>query len=113
VHGVPSFRSFKMLDLAVHMPAGVNGVSQNSLQTDVILRLDSSSIRFAFKVPLAHHDIKPRVPGAVGRQLSRVGGEPGQIPYSTLRTSRLLTVSFEKLIWTNKNLIDKPKGQKV
>ena len=68
MHGVPSFRSFKMLDLAVHMPAGVNGVSQNSLQTDVILRLDSSSIRFAFKVPLAHHDIKPRVPGAVGRQ---------------------------------------------
>jgi hypothetical protein len=83
MHGVPSFRSFKMLDLAVHMPAGVNGVSQNSLQTDVILRLDSSSIRFAFKVPLAHHDIKPRVPGAVGRQLSRMGGEPGQIPYST------------------------------
>ena len=41
-----------MLDLAVHMPAGVNRVSQNSLQTNVILRSDSSSIRFVLKCDL-------------------------------------------------------------
>jgi hypothetical protein len=46
-----------MLDLAVYMPAGVN----RALQTDVILRSDSSSVRFVgFEVPLAYHDIKPR-----------------------------------------------------
>lgn len=77
---------FKMLNLAVHMPAGVNRVLQNSLQADVILHSDSSS----------HRVIKPRVLGAVGRLLLQMGGElrPDILLY--YGTLRLLAVSFEK-----------------
>lgn len=78
---------FKMLNLAVHMPAGVNRVLQNSLQADVIiLHSDSSS----------HCVIKPRVLGAVGRLLLQMGGElrPDILLY--YGTLRLLAVSFKK-----------------
>jgi len=45
---------------------------------------------------------------------SCLGWEVNQTRYLTLlRTLRLLAVSFEKPRWTNKNLIDKQKGQKV
>jgi hypothetical protein len=40
---IPSFRILKMLDPAIHMPAGVNRVSWNNLQTDGVLHSDSSS----------------------------------------------------------------------
>jgi hypothetical protein len=41
------------------------------------------------------------------------GWEVNQARYLTLlRTLHLLAVSFEKPRWTNKNLIDKQKGQK-
>jgi len=44
---------------------------------------------------------------------SCLGWEVNQTRYLTLlRTLRLLAVSFEKPRWTNKNLIDKQKGQK-
>jgi hypothetical protein len=77
---------FKMLNLAVHMPAGVNRVLQINLQANVILHSDSSS----------HPVIKPRVLGAVGRLLLQMGGElrPDTLLY--YGTLRLLAVSFEK-----------------
>jgi hypothetical protein len=48
VRGVPSFRIFKMLDPAIHISAGVNRVSWNNLQTNMVLHSDSSSHRVGF-----------------------------------------------------------------